>query len=101
MPEPKNAEEYIHRFHENSKVEGYGMDTAMSVACPFCAAPEFMMYRILDVHEEMTKEHTCKECGRSSKAVFTTDRPGTISFEMVQTGGPDQPEWLVPHMRRV
>lgn len=73
---------------------------AMTSACPFCAAPDWLTWEAPAVRKVMETGATCKECGRSCKAVFA-DAPGSVSFELVQTGGDDPPVYLVPKMRRV
>lgn len=100
MTTPTNATEYLERFYANQKVSGYYTEVKTHCPCPFCAAPDWMILRILYTQEDMQKDTTCKECGRSAKAVITTHHGG-VSFEFVQTGGPDQPEWLTPKMRRL
>jgi hypothetical protein len=101
MAEPLNALEYLKRFHENQKIDGYGIGNVhVHVPCPFCAAADFVVHEMLEVEVAMQKGAVCKECGRGARAVFER-RPGMISFEFVQTVGPDQPEWLTPKMRRL
>lgn len=97
---PTSADEYRVRFHRNHRVEGYGMETTTVAPCPFCAAPDWQKWPIVTVAEAVGKEATCRECGRSAKALVKRDAHG-VSFEFVQTGGPDQPEWLTPKMRRI
>lgn len=97
---PSNMDEYRERFWRNNRVEGFGMDVSVIVPCPFCSAPGFMTYKILEVEEEMVKPHTCEECGRGAKAVVERSE-GEVAFEIVQTSGPDQPDWLEPKMRRL
>lgn len=100
MADPSDFQEYLDRFRTNSKLEGFGLSVSMSVPCPFCAAPAFMKYRILDTEKALQDGATCADCGRSAKAVFQKSL-GVTQFEVVQTGGPDQPTWLQPKMRRV
>lgn len=100
MPQPKNAEEYRERFHRNQRIEGFGTDTATHLPCPFCAASDFMTLPITQADEAMQRGAMCKECGRSAKGIVERSASG-VRFEIVQTGGPDQPEWLEPKMRRV
>ena len=98
--QPNSHAEYLERFHRNNRVEGFGMDVKCVVPCPFCAAADWMAWPILQVEEKMQEGATCQECKRSARAIFTY-ADGGKSFEIVQTGGPDQPEWLQPKMRRV
>jgi hypothetical protein len=101
MTDPANVEDFMERFHKGEKLTGYGIDNVhMTSPCPFCAAPDWMTWDVLDVRAAMTQGATCKECGRSAKAIFA-DAPGSISFELVQTGGNDPPDYLVPKIRRV
>lgn len=97
--QPSNAAEYLERFNKNQRIEGFGLETTCITPCPFCAAPDFARWKVLEVEDAMQKETTCRECGRSAKAIFTRT-PSSVAFEIVQTGGPDQPEWLTPKMRR-
>lgn len=97
---PTSLEEYTTRFLANQEISGYFTETRMTVPCPFCAFPGFQSYRILEVERVMAEEATCSACGRSAKAIVQRS-DGGVSFEIVQTGGPEQPEWLEPKMRRV
>ena len=101
MAEPKDYNEYLERFHGNYVVTGFGSDTKVIMPCPFCSAPAIMSYKIIDAKEEMKKERTCVECKRSFKCIFHVDTPLSTEWEMVQTSGPDQPEWLNIKLRRV
>lgn len=101
MAQPANAEEYLERFNTNQKCSGFGIEEAtIHMPCPFCAAPDFMVYRIIDAQDAMMKGGICKECGRGCQAVFQKSAHST-AFEFVQTVGADQPDWLTPKMRRV
>jgi hypothetical protein len=100
MSDPKNMDEYNKRFKLGELVDGHGFDTAMSVPCPFCATPGWAKYKILEMQQTMSQSKTCKNCNRSAKMIFDRTR-SSIEAELVQTGGPDQPEWLEPKIRRV
>jgi hypothetical protein len=100
MTEPKDREEYLKLSQANVRYGGSGVDTYMEPACPFCAAPGFARWNVIDMEGTASKATTCKNCGRSAKLIFKRDKD-SVSFEVVQTGGPDQPEWLEPKMRRV
>ncbi len=84
----------------NSKIVGFGAETGMEVACPFCGNPNWCKYTILECQSVMAQEHVCKHCYRGAKAIFTR-HPGGVFFEMVQTSGPNPPDWFEPKMRRV
>lgn len=94
MSDPADYQAYMARFAENHKIEGEGFDTTMRVPCPFCCAPDFQVYRILEAKEEMVKDSTCKECGRSGKIVLTEETGGNTTLELVQTGGEPPPPYL-------
>lgn len=99
--EPRSMEDYLARFQKNQKIDGFGIGNVhIGMPCPFCAAPGFLTYEILEVERVLARGATCKQCGRSSKALFS-HKLGATLFEIVQTGGPDQPEWLTPKMRRL
>lgn len=100
MTEPASMEEYLERFKRNQWIRGAGIGNVfVHMPCPFCAAVDFMVYELLQTAEVMRKDTLCRECGRSAKAVFHVEHGGT-AFEIVQTGGPDVPDWM-PKMRRV
>ncbi len=102
MSQPTSMEEYVARFGRNQATTGYGIEgVTQHCPCPFCAAADWLVFRVLDTKEALRKGATCRECGRSARAHYRVDLPGHVEFEMVQTGGPDQPEWLQPKMRRV
>lgn len=99
--EPKSAPEYMALFQRNQKIEGFGIGNVhVHMPCPFCAAADFLVYELLEVEAAMGKGATCKQCGRGAKALYSRFGGG-LSFEIVQTVGPDQPEWLTPKMRRL
>ena len=99
--EPKNAAEYLALFQSNQHIKGFGIGNVhIHMPCPFCAAADFLVYEILQCEVAMGKGATCRQCGRGAKTIYTRT-PGSLSFEIVQTEGPDQPEWLKPKMRRL
>jgi rRNA maturation protein Nop10 len=91
--------EYESKFALNQRISGFGMDTTMHMPCPFCAEPEWMVFKILEQEEISSKEHVCAECGRGAKMIYRHEG-SSISFEVVQTCGDDAPGYLPP-MRRV
>lgn len=100
MGEPATREEYEERYGESYRLEGYGIGNVhCHMPCPFCAAPDFIVYEILSMRGTLAKGAECKECGRGMRCVFTADESST-AFEMVQTKGADPAPW-VPPMRRV
>ena len=98
-PEPQNIIEFNARFAEAQKISGWGVDVTMHMPCPFCAKSDFLVGKVLAIEEALEKGAVCRGCGRGARAVFTRGN-GTIRFEIVQTVGPDQPEWMEPKMRR-
>lgn len=101
MAEPASSEEYLARFHANQRTSGFGITgTTVHMPCPFCAAADWLVTPVIDTEENMQRDTTCSECGRSSLAIVRRSHHG-VEFEFVQTGGADPPEWLTPKMRRV
>lgn len=100
MPDPDNLEEHQGSTVANCKVSGFGIENVRQhICCPFCTAPGWKEYRIIDAPQEMVKNATCKVCGRSARIIITKG-PGGAMLEIVQTGGTDPPAYLPP-MRRV
>jgi hypothetical protein len=97
--QPTSYDEYIERFHSNQRITGYGLATKTHYPCPFCAAPDWMVAWILETDTAIEKGATCNECGRSAKAIVKQTKGG-VTFEFVQTGGDDRPEWLPGEIRR-
>lgn len=96
---PVSKAEYDERFYKNNFVSGLGLKTTVHMPCPFCAAPDWAVFPVIDTEEVMRgPAHTCKECGRSAKFEFT-QAEGAKSFELVQTGGDVPPSWLSPPRR--
>jgi len=91
--------EYLERFAAAYRMSGAGFETTMHVPCPFCAAPDNITYKVLEVAAALSDGATCEECGRSWRAIATL-QGGNVRFEVVQTGGDDGPDFL-PRMRRV
>jgi hypothetical protein len=101
MSDPATAEEYHLKATANIRYSGHGPGAVMfHMPCPFCAEPDFAEWRVIETAERMQDNHTCKQCGRSSRAIVTSDDDGSHAFEIVQTGGADPPAYL-PKMRRV
>lgn len=100
MPTPNSKEEYLARFQSSRRIEGFGLDATIVYPCPFCAAPDWAKHKLLEIEEVMSKPHHCGECERSARLDLVRTATG-VSFEVVQCGGPDQPDWLEPKMRRV
>lgn len=98
---PKNADEYTERFQKSYRLEGFGPEVLIYMPCPFCAAPDFIVHGIMETAAALSKGATCRECGRSARAIIIEETPGSHQLEIVQTGGPEQPDWLQPQMRRV
>lgn len=97
---PKDALEYQQMFTDNMRIDGGGLDTTVHAPCPFCAAPDFQVYKLLECKDVITNDHTCTECKRTARVEFSVDVPERQVFELVQVGGDDQPDWLTPPFRR-
>ena len=99
MSEPKDIKEFEARYLSNTIISGVGIEsTTMHQACPFCGAAGFIEYRTLEVETAFARDTKCKDCGRSAR-VITENYGNARVMEIVQTGGPVQPDWLQPKMR--
>jgi hypothetical protein len=92
-------QDYADRTLANLRIEGIGADVKTYIACPFCAAADWLCLPIAGTKKAMEAGATCQACGRSAKAIFSGE--GHTQFEIVQTGGDDPPAWLEPKMRRL
>lgn len=94
-----SAEEFAMRYHANYRTDGHGIgQTTVHMPCPFCAAPDWMNYRIADGLPD--GDHRCDGCGRTARIVCHRGST-TTNLELVQTGGGDPPVWLEPPPRRI
>jgi hypothetical protein len=100
---PASAVEFTARFEANYQLTGTGAGTTVHAPCPFCAAPDFALWPLTTgLHDAMTREATCRDCGRSGAWMYGVSPIGDIySGEFVQTGGDDPPAWLLPPPRRL
>jgi hypothetical protein len=105
--DPASVEAFTARAAQNTRVEGYGLETRMISACPFCGAPDFMTWYVLgnllaggtSMEETMQTPTTCAACGRSGRwQIARSDN--SVRTSLVQTGGPDVPPWYTPPPRR-
>ena len=94
MSDPQTLADYNRLCHENMESQGFGVETSVTVPCPFCAARGFMTYRIVNTRDAMKRGATCKHCGRSGAFEFLIEEPSAAQFMFVQTGGPDPPPYL-------
>lgn len=102
MTEITSMEQYNEVFMRNQKISGLGIEgTTMHMPCPFCAHPDFMVYKIVDTEDKVVEPHVCSNCQRGAKFILNDDGEGTKTLELVQTQGDDPPEWMQPHPRRV
>jgi hypothetical protein len=90
-------QEYEKRFSDNQQITGRGLDTTMHMPCPFCAAPEFWVYKIMEMQKVVREGAVCKECGRGMKAIEIKVNGG-FGLEFIQTQG-DPPPPYVPHVK--
>lgn len=98
--DPATVEEYNAKSHAGIRYFGHGIrETGMSIPCPFCAAPDFVEYKLIEMEAVMSKEIVCKACGRGMRTIFERSRDG-VKMEMVQSRG-DQPPAYLPKMRAI
>ncbi len=98
---PGTIGEFMDRFKKNQYLSGMGLDCMLHMPCPFCAAPEWIVYHIWDVKAVLTQGAQCQECGRGAKTVFHADQFGNVMhFELFQTVGDDPPAYVGKNIRR-
>lgn len=104
MTAPRTREEYEIRFNANTYADGEGMELSLHVPCPFCAAPDFVVGKLLELEMLVKLEQVCQECGRGVrlqlKDIVLRGGQRGVSYEFLQTQGDDPPPW-VPPMRRL
>jgi predicted RNA-binding Zn-ribbon protein involved in translation (DUF1610 family) len=93
-------EEFERKYKANHLITGYESDVKVHAPCPFCAAPEFLVWRVLECREVLAAGGVCPECGRGCKAIFRDTFGGGVEMEFVQTSGEPSPDYLPP-IRRV
>jgi hypothetical protein len=100
---PTSLDEWEERFYRHVLMSGggYGQPCTLHLPCPFCAAPEFLVYRLSEAEQAIRNGGVCRHCARGTKAVAVSHPKMGQVYEMVQTCGPDTPEWMEPRMRRV
>lgn len=81
-------------------IEGFGFEVTIHSPCPFCSHPDFHVYRVLEVEQEIGKEHVCRHCGRGSKTEYVQRDESQTVIRMVQTRGDDPPAFLKPYFPR-
>lgn len=96
---PQSLDEYNHRYSQNFRVTGFGLDVTNHFPCPFCAAPDWYVVRLLDFGRD-SPNLTCRHCGRSGQLQYAELVGGGSHMRFVQTGGDDAPEWLTPAPQR-
>ena len=98
--DPKTKAEFDARYDENACIRGEGMETEISLPCPFCAAPDFVVFRMLDAEMIAKLEKVCSGCQRGVVLEVKPIKKNTgVRWEFVQTCGEDPPAYL-PEMRR-
>lgn len=96
-----DVHEYNRLQMERQRIEGFGLEVRVTSPCPFCCAPDFNSYLVIDVEKISGKEVVCKACGRGAMHLMTHDAFGGTQVELVQTRGPDPDLPFLPKMRRV
>lgn len=96
MCTPTTKEEYERRFVANQRIEGRGVNgITFRTPCPACAAPDFLVHKLVEVERAWEEGAVCVECGRGFRGQFS--RPAGpyagVRFTIVQTRGDDVPAW--------
>jgi hypothetical protein len=103
---PTTKEEFDIRFAANAYADPDGsMECAFHIPCPFCAAPDFVVAKLLEFNMITSMARTCRECDRGVKLVLKPvhhPKTGNLigeSYQFLQTHGEDPPSWAP--MKRV
>ncbi len=102
MSDPASYEEFEKRCYRNRRIAGYGFGTHMVMPCPFCAAANWQTWRIgqrEDMLRVMQSSTLCASCGRSARMEGRA-QDDTEYWRLIQTGGPDVPDWYWPKPER-
>lgn len=100
MTEPATLDEFNDRIKQNTRYSGTSPGGVLvHLPCPFCATADFMVFNVLATIEAFANDNTCRECGRSLKAVVVEDGHGVTTMTFLQTGGAEPPSYL-PKMPR-
>lgn len=100
---PTSLDEYNLRYKANTRIEGTGADTRTVLPCPFCAAADWLVYPVtaaMDNYQKIQEPRKCGHCGRTARLIIKQNE-GSVEQELVQTDGPEPPDWLEPKPRRI
>jgi hypothetical protein len=100
MSECTSQEEFDAKHDKNAGMSGSGNEATIYSPCPFCAEPDFLVYRFADAVEAFARGAVCKYCGRGIRRILNAEPIGWTT-EFVQTCGPDAPSWQRPIRREV
>jgi hypothetical protein len=95
LPPPESKLEYEERLTHNTDLSGFGFDTSVHMPCPFCAAPDFLIYKVLEVASAFQQDTTCAHCKRTVRGALHTT-PNTATMRLFQVAGDDPPPWAPP-----
>jgi hypothetical protein len=95
---PETHDEYILLFHAHQRLSGRGFDTTVHMPCPFCAAADWNVYRVVDARDALAGERFCAGCKRTTLGTVTKIHD-EVHYEMVLLEGDDPPAWMP--MRRI
>ena len=89
---PQTKEEFERLFHQNQNITGFGIETTMHMPCPFCAAADWNVFRVIDSQEALAKRSHCSTCKRTVQGNIVRT-PNEVSFGMTLVEGDDPPSW--------
>ena len=98
---PQSWEDLCTRQAWNTEITGSFLDTTIHLPCPACGAKDFMVYKIMESEEVNNAGAVCKECERGFRIPVRRPDANTISVGLVQTVGPDLPDWFKIEVPRV
>lgn len=90
---PTSVDEYNILFKQSYHLEGSGSLTRVHFPCYLCAAPDFLVCRLLDLQDEMQGEHKCLACQRTVQAIVT-EHLGARTVRLILVDGPEAAPWM-------
>ena len=94
MPDPLSLADLNERQSANMRIEGFGFDgITISLPCPFCGAPDNLIYKLYEVEQAVARGASCKECNRSWR-VRSESSAHSTTWRIFLTAGPDLPAFM-------
>ena len=90
---PLTHDVFTKKYEKNTRYSGQGLELKIHMPCPFCAEPDFVNFKLLEMREKMIRPHECQACGRAMKLRYEGN-PSQLLITMIQTKGAPPPDFL-------